>query len=419
MQTIVLPHRPHKGQKWILGEAERFNVVVCGRRFGKTTLAEHITYVSSLSDKGLSIGWFLPTYKDLSKVWRTVKLVLRDLISEKNEQLKELYFYSGAQIDFWSTENPDSGRGREYDVAVVDETQKHKKLKYFWENTLFPTLTKTKGTAWFFGTIDAPDSVFHELFKKAEREEYWKSFSAPTSLNPFISREELDLAQRTLGDVVYQREYEAKWVRSTSAIMFVTTPIKREYQPLRKDGYKILSFDNNYNPLVCQLIDTNADFTYWNWFQTIKQYNTSIGEFLPYLDVELHKLGVNLRSLLITGDPNANNTNVMARGNLSMFEEIKNYFGLANSQFKLVNHISHENHRTMFNSVIHKHPNMVINPENVDLIYDFENVTMKERLTGGRVKLEINKDRSDKSKEADALDCARYAGQAFLYDKFS
>lgn len=400
----------HDGQKEIIKNASRFNVVVCGRRFGKTNLAKQLS-VESIEKK---VGIFLPTYKDLSKFWREIKLLFRDIISEKNEQLKEIYLFTGGSIDFWSTENPDSGRGREYDIVIVDETQKHRNLNYFWQNTLFPTLTKTRGQAWFFGTIDAPGSVFHKLFEKAQINEHWKAFTAPTSANPYIPKEEIEIAKQTLSDLTFQREYLAKWLRSDQEQLFITTNYTKQAKELKDSDWILLSFDNNYNPMVCNLCFLSWDKTSIHFHQTFKLANTQIDEFCDYLKVQLlNTIGdFDFRRLIITGDPNMKNRTASAR---SLFDTIKRSFGLPMSQFALVNHLSHANHRDYFNQALQRF-DISVHPNNIDLIYDFDNVSMIEKINSqGEVKLEINKNRQTKDKEADALDTARYALQAFIY----
>ena len=41
----------------------------------------------------------------------------------------QIELITGGKVDFWSLEEPDSGRGRKYKVAVVDEAEKAKKLR--------------------------------------------------------------------------------------------------------------------------------------------------------------------------------------------------------------------------------------------------------------------------------------------------
>jgi hypothetical protein len=61
----------HEGQQVIVSEAKRFNVVDCGRRFGKTLLGIDRAIETAL--EGYPVAWFSPTYKMLSDAWRELK----------------------------------------------------------------------------------------------------------------------------------------------------------------------------------------------------------------------------------------------------------------------------------------------------------------------------------------------------------
>lgn len=128
----------HPAQQEIINSAGRFNHLRCGRRFGKTTL---IVELADPALDGFPIGIWFPTYKDLSEVWIEVKKAYNEVIAQKNEQLNQLRLVGGGIIDFWSMENPDSGQGRKYKRAIIDEASKAPKLLTAWKNTIRPTLT--------------------------------------------------------------------------------------------------------------------------------------------------------------------------------------------------------------------------------------------------------------------------------------
>ena len=65
--TLILP-RPHSAQKRVINEAQRFNVLACGRRFGKTRLG--IDRLIRPALEGKPVAFFAPTYKMMSDVWR-------------------------------------------------------------------------------------------------------------------------------------------------------------------------------------------------------------------------------------------------------------------------------------------------------------------------------------------------------------
>ena len=71
----------HTGQIEIIRSARRFNVVACGRRFGKTAmgLAMALTgYPGHFKGlmQGYDVGWFAPNYKLLDEAWRNAKHAL-------------------------------------------------------------------------------------------------------------------------------------------------------------------------------------------------------------------------------------------------------------------------------------------------------------------------------------------------------
>jgi len=67
-QITVKLAKPHKAQQQILQEAKRWNVVDCGRRFGKSALAVNLMAETSLA--GDPAGYFAPTYKLLEGTFK-------------------------------------------------------------------------------------------------------------------------------------------------------------------------------------------------------------------------------------------------------------------------------------------------------------------------------------------------------------
>jgi len=202
---VTLP-RPHPGQLRVTKEAKRFNVLECGRRFGKTTLGLSLCAETSL--KGEPCAWFAPTYRTMSEQWRDLSDILAGVIESQSKMDQQIRLYGGGVIDFWSMDNPDSGRGRKYKLIIVDEASVVRDLKTAWENTVRPTLTDLKGGAWFLGTPKGRN-YFHQLFSKGQQEvEDWKSWRLPTASNPYMDSDEIGAAKRDLPERVFTQEYE-------------------------------------------------------------------------------------------------------------------------------------------------------------------------------------------------------------------
>jgi hypothetical protein len=70
MPTLTLP-KPHPGQQTVIDGAKRFNIVCCGRRFGKTELGMDRLIQPAL--QGKPVAWFAPNYKLAAPVWRELQ----------------------------------------------------------------------------------------------------------------------------------------------------------------------------------------------------------------------------------------------------------------------------------------------------------------------------------------------------------
>ena len=64
---ITLP-RLYDSQQVVRHQARRYNMICCGRRWGKTTMAVNLLAECILA--GQPVGWFAPNYKLLTELFR-------------------------------------------------------------------------------------------------------------------------------------------------------------------------------------------------------------------------------------------------------------------------------------------------------------------------------------------------------------
>lgn len=212
--TVRLP-RPHAGQAAVLTNLRRFNVLNCGRRFGKTVLGVH-RLTPALH--GYPVGWFSPTYKMLEEVWRDTKRSYAEAVRHKDESLMRLELWGGGVIDFWSLDRADSVRGRKYRRVIIDEAAVVAGLEEAWPAVIRPTLTDLKGEADFLSTPKGRN-YFHDLYQRGDSEHHpdWYSASAPTSANPYIDPAEIEAARMELPELIFRQEYLAEFVDAGGA----------------------------------------------------------------------------------------------------------------------------------------------------------------------------------------------------------
>lgn len=195
----------HAGQARICAEAQRFNVLECGRRFGKSTLGLNLAMLAAI--EGGPVGWFAPTYKYMTPIWHEAERMLGPIIERKSAQEFSLRLVTGGLLDFWSLEKPDAGRGRKYKRVVIDEASVVRDLQQCWTSAIRPTLTDYRGDAWFLGTPKGRN-YFHQLFAAAEGGAIaWKAWRMGTIDNPHIDPDEIEAARADMPAHVFEQEY--------------------------------------------------------------------------------------------------------------------------------------------------------------------------------------------------------------------
>lgn len=215
--TLTLP-RPHPGQSDVIAGAKRFNVLACGRRWGKTVLG--VDRVVSAVLKGQPCGWFGPSYKSLLDVWRELTAILQPVTVDKSESERRLQVIGGGVIEAWSLDSMgDSARGRKYGLAVVDEAALVVSLEQVWQATLRPMLADLRGGAWFLSTPRGMND-FKRLYDRGQDPERkdWASFQMPTLSNPYIAPEEIEAARADISEAMFLQEFDAQFIAWEGAV---------------------------------------------------------------------------------------------------------------------------------------------------------------------------------------------------------
>jgi hypothetical protein len=213
---LTLPE-PHVAQNQIKAEAARYNVLACGRRFGKTLLGEDLIIEPALSS--YPVGWFSPTYKMLLDVWRELTNVLLPIIKRSSVQEHRIELVTGGVLDMWSLDDANAGRGRKYKRVVIDEAAMVAKLEEAWNAAIRPTLTDYQGDAWFLSTPKGYN-FFRTIFAWGQDAAYpeWRSWQMPTSANPFISATEIEAARQGSPERYFAQEYEAIFLQDGGGV---------------------------------------------------------------------------------------------------------------------------------------------------------------------------------------------------------
>ena len=211
----------HSGQVDIWKNRSQFNVVCCGRRWGKTKLMVCLSANAAMKDR--KVGLFTPNYRQLGEPFEELHTILNPAIRRSSKTEGTIRLDTGGLIDFWATnDNYLAGRGREYHLGAMDEAafSKNTQMLEIWQRSIKPTLLTTRGSFWLFSTPNGvdPENFFYRAWHDADLG--FKRFHAPTSSNPYVPLDELEKEKKVVHPLVFQQEFEAKFIDFGNATFF-------------------------------------------------------------------------------------------------------------------------------------------------------------------------------------------------------
>jgi predicted phage terminase large subunit-like protein len=213
----------HPGQEALAKRLKRFNVVRCGRRWGKTTFG--LDYL--LTDLGgrpgaamarVPVAHFAPTNKLLLESWEVANATLGPVIRKRIEVNHQIFLQNGGRLDYWSLESRNPARSRKYAKIVVDEAAHVPDLKEKYSLNIRAVLTDYAGHALFISTPSGKN-YFHELDQRSLTRPTWASFHAPSRQNPFLPAGEIEEARLDMPSLMFRQEYEAEYVDFAGALV--------------------------------------------------------------------------------------------------------------------------------------------------------------------------------------------------------
>ncbi len=355
--------------------------------------------VETLLD-GKRCAYFAPTYKDAFEWWKQVKGVLGDVIKSKDEQVKQLNTITGGLLDVWSMDDPDSGRGRKYHRAIVDECEKAQKFKEAWQGTIRATLTDFVGDAWFLSTPKFGKTFFKELASYQEKFPNWISWKFTTYDNPHISKDEIEDARRTMDTLYFRCEYLAEDVDLTGKPFLYAFDANRHVVSGMTFDPKAelqISFDFNVDPItaVCGQY-VNGEIRLLSEFRI---ENSNIYELCDRI-----KATYPTALYVVTGDASGANRSALTQGNINYYTVIRQRLSLSSGQLKVPTfNPAISDSRVLFNSILQNF-NYKVNDSCAYTIEDFKYVEVDDN---GDIDKKKDKHRSH------LLDAERYRINTF------
>jgi len=229
---IKIPYTPRKHQAFLHNKISknRWSVLVCHRRFGKTVcMINHLIRSALLSkQKNPRYAYISPTFKQSKSIaWDYMKQFTAKIPYTKfNETELRVDLPNGARITLLGAENSDGLRGIYLDGCVIDEyANVHSKL---FPEIIRPALSDRKGYCVFIGTPQGMNNNFYELYQHAQGADDWFNYIAKASDTQIVDPEELVKAKEVMGDKKYQQEFECDWIANIEGAIYNDALAKME-----------------------------------------------------------------------------------------------------------------------------------------------------------------------------------------------
>jgi len=220
-QKITIPYCPRPLQREIHDNLQRFNVLVCHRRFGKSVFA-----INELVRDVLTCKLPKPRAAYIAPLYRQAKNVIWDYLKEYtrvipgvvyNESELRADFPSGARVQLFGADNADTLRGIYLDSVVLDEYAQMSPRA--WGEVIRPALSDRKGKAIFIGTPMGHNNFF-DLYEKAKTLPGWYVAMYKASETGIVDEEELEAARREMTEDEYSQEYECSWTAAVKGAYY-------------------------------------------------------------------------------------------------------------------------------------------------------------------------------------------------------
>ncbi len=214
-QDLEINYCPHPEQEKVHKSLARFRSLVCGRRWGKTTLAVNELISYAIFNNKARIFYISPTYRQSKMIaFQMIKDYLpQELIEAVNKAELSFTLKNGSEISLKGADTEDSLKGVGLDFVVLDEFASMRPA--VWYEEIRPTLSDTGGRALFIGTPKGRNH-FYDIFTKNDDE--YESFRFPTIDNPYIPTKEVNQAKKDLSERLYKQEYLAEFLDDESSV---------------------------------------------------------------------------------------------------------------------------------------------------------------------------------------------------------
>ena len=373
----------HKAQKEIFDAVVRFKLAICGRRFGKTTLALEVA-LKKAWDKDRSKTFVIAPTRDMVKdlYWIPLKDRLRAMnwrFTKNETELRIQRRENGSIIQLKSADNIDRLRGRGLDLAVLDELADMD--EGIWAEVIRPALADRQGDALLIGTPKGRSWVFDLWEMALKYPASWRRWLFRTIDSPFVPAEEVEAARADMDERTFRQEFEASFEDySGLSYPYFQTDANVRTLAFSRDWPLTVACDFNLDPCIWIIgQDVGGELRF---LKELRQRQTDVFRMAPALKKVLEELvgseeGAREFPVLFYGDYQHGKAKALSSV-ASTWEILKREFAFWRVEFRVKPNPRIIDRRNAVNSrllSLSGNVRLFVDPTCKELIKDFQQVT--------------------------------------------
>nr|DAR84221.1 MAG TPA: Terminase large subunit [Caudoviricetes sp.] len=254
MAEIVIPYTPRPIWRDTIHPAltaNRFAVLVCHRRFGKTVgMVNEMLKKAILNERKAPVYAYVAPYRNQAKrvAWEYLKYYTNP-IPGRTVNESELYVElptrhngsPGARLYIIGADHPDALRGIYLDGVILDEYADIK--PELWGGVIRPALADRQGWAVFIGTPKGQNQ-FYEMYRHAEKSADWYACLYRADETGVIPTDELADMKAQMTDMEIRQELLCDFTASASDVVIpidlVSAAAERELTERDVEGQPVI-----------------------------------------------------------------------------------------------------------------------------------------------------------------------------------
>jgi len=225
--------------------------------------------------------WVSPYYSMAVKVLSQIIDAIEGsgIVKEANKSEKIITLINGSRIYFRSAEKPETIRGLSVKYCFIDEAQDVDDDAF--NKAILPTLTAVGEKCLIAGTPKTKN-WFYQYFQRGGEEGY-NSYTAPSSISPFVSKEFLEEQKSSLPPAIYEQEFLAIWQEGDGEVFsnIDGVCIRNEWPTSVKGTVGGLDIGTKQDYSVLTIMDESGRVV-WIWRERGLEYSQIVDKVVYY-----------------------------------------------------------------------------------------------------------------------------------------